>query len=124
MKTFDLNAELKKIKQNTNKDELGMILVHNGIVRGTSRVGNKSVSIMELSFDKEKLSAAIKKAKENKGVKSVVVWINEGELSVGDDIMYVILSGDRRINILKPFEELIENIKSNVVTEKEIIGHK
>jgi len=123
MKTFDLNAELKKIKLNTNKDELGMILVHNGIVRGTSRVGKESVSIMELSFDSEKLSEAIEKAKRNSGVKSVVVWINEGRLSVGDDIMYVILAGDRRINILKPFEELIENIKSNVVTEKEIIEH-
>ncbi len=121
MKTFDLNKELTKIKQTVDKDELGMILVHNGVVRGTSRVKGDSVSFMELSYDREKLALAIDKTKTARGVKSVVVWINEGKLAVGDDIMYVIVAGDRRSNILKPFEGLIEYIKGYVVIENEQI---
>ncbi len=122
MKMFDLNTELARIKKSIDKDELGMVLVHNGIVRGTSRIGDRSVHSMELSYDKAKLDKAIEKAKRKNGVKDVVVWINEGKLSVGDDIMYVIVAGDRRSNILKPFEELIEDIKGGVVTEKETLG--
>ena len=37
-------------KQTTNPEDLGMILVHNGIVRGTSKSG-KPVHGMKLSFD-------------------------------------------------------------------------
>jgi molybdopterin synthase catalytic subunit len=121
MSIFDLNAELKKIKNNTSKNELGMILIHNGVVRGTSRKENKQVKNMHLTYDKDKLNSAIEKTKSTKGIANVVVWINEGKLEVGDDIMYVIVAGDRRVNILKPFENLIEEIKSSVVIEKETI---
>ncbi len=119
MMMFDLNKELEKIKNGVDKDELGMILVHNGIVRGTSRKGDGRVISMQLDYDKDKLDKAVKDTLDRQGVKSVVVYINEGLLKVGDDIMYVIVAGDRRANILSPFIELIEQIKTNVVTEAE-----
>ena len=31
---------LKEVKQRANPEDLGIILVHNGIVRGTSKSGN------------------------------------------------------------------------------------
>ncbi len=119
MMMFDLNKELEKIKNGVDKDELGMILVHNGIVRGTSRKGDGRVISMQLDYDKNRLDKAVKDTLDRQGVKSVVVYINEGLLKVGDDIMYVIVAGDRRANILSPFIELIEQIKTNVVTETE-----
>ncbi len=121
MSTFNLMAELEKIKKDTDSNELGMILVHNGVVRGTSKKENKSIQDIYLEYDADKLENIINKTKQNKGVKEVVVWINKGRLNVGDDIMYVIVAGDRRVNILKPFENLIEYIKSNVVIEKETL---
>ena len=119
MMMFDLNKELEKIKNGVDKDELGMILVHNGIVRGTSRKVDGRVISMQLDYDKNRLDKAVKDTLDRQGVKSVVVYINEGLLKVGDDIMYVIVAGDRRANILSPFIELIEQIKTNVVTETE-----
>ncbi len=122
---FDINKELKNIKDSINKDSLGMILVHNGIVRGTPKENNGRVVSLKLNYNKKMLDDIVDSAyKSNSGIKKIVVWINEGVLNVGDDMMYVIVAGDRRVNILKPFEDLIENIKKNVVEEKELIDEK
>jgi hypothetical protein len=45
---------IEEIKLRANPEELGMILVHNGLVRATSKSG-KPVRGMKLSYDKEKL---------------------------------------------------------------------
>ncbi len=121
--TFNLDEELKKIKQTANPKKLGMILVHNGIVRATSKKENKPVSSLNISYNKEKLQQLIDKTyKENPGIEKIIVKINDGKLNVGDDIMFVIVAGDRRSNILKPFEDLIETIKTKIVEEKETIA--
>ena len=48
------------------------------------------------------------------------VWINQGKLSIGDDIMFVLVAGRFRTDVLPVFQELIREIKNNVVTEKEM----
>ena len=40
-------------------------------------------------------------------------------LKVGDDIMYVLVAGRLRTNVLPTFEELVSKIKREVVSEKE-----
>ncbi len=120
---FDLNNALKEIKSSVDNKGLGMILVHNGLVRGTPKDKRGVVKSLTLSYNKEKLQQAVDNTyKKNPGIKKVIVWINEGNLSVGDDMMYVIVAGDRRKNILRPFEELIEEIKEAVVQEQEKLG--
>lgn len=122
---FDLNKELENIKKSVNKNSLGMILVHNGIVRGSPKENGGRVVSLNLKFDEKRLKEIVDAAyKSNSGIKKIVVWINEGVLNVGDDMMYVIVAGDRRINILKPFEDLIESIKKDVVEEKELIDER
>ncbi len=121
MKSFDLGLEIKRIKEKAPADKLGMILVHNGVVRATSKEGDKSVAGMVLSYDHEALDELIKRTREeNPGVVDIVAWINEGKLSVGDDIMYLIVAGDRRSNLLPVFESLIEQIKGRIVKETEL----
>jgi hypothetical protein len=36
----------------------------------------------------------------------IKAWINEGPLKVGDDIMYVLVAGRLKTNVLPTFEEL------------------
>jgi len=43
---------VEEVKQTTNPEELGMILIHNGIVRGTSKSG-KPVHGMKLSYEEK-----------------------------------------------------------------------
>ena len=49
-----LNQWLKEIKGNCDADSLGMILVHNGIVRGTAKDG-KPVKGMKLSYNNKEV---------------------------------------------------------------------
>jgi molybdopterin synthase catalytic subunit len=45
--------------------------------------------------------------------------VNEGELAIGDDIMYVIVGGDIRDNVFEALMALVRMIKTEVVTETE-----
>jgi molybdopterin synthase catalytic subunit len=108
-----------EIKQKTNPQELGMILAHNGIVRGTSKSG-KPVQAMRLTYDREKLNSVLPGFEKRAGIICIKVWINSGDLKVGDDIMFVAVAGRFRTDVLPVFEELISVIKREIVAEEEI----
>ncbi len=109
---------IEEIKSKSPKDQLGMILVHNGIVRATSKEG-KPVEGMVLSYDEKLLNNLVAQFKKNDGIVDIKVWINQGKLSIGDDIMLVLVAGRFRTDVLPVFQELIREIKNNVVDEKE-----
>ena len=54
------------------------------------------------------------------GIFYVRVWLNEGQLRVGDDIMYVLIGGDIRPRVLDALQFLVGKIKTECVTEKEL----
>jgi molybdopterin synthase catalytic subunit len=110
---------IKEIKKECPPDMLGMILFHNGIVRATAKDGGK-VQAMNLSFDKTKLEAAVRKFKKKNGIADIKAWINEGHLQVGDDIMNICVAGRFRKDVLPVFQELITVIKTEIVKEEEI----
>jgi molybdopterin synthase catalytic subunit len=109
---------LKEVKQRANPEDLGMILVHNGIVRGTSKSGNP-VRAMKLSYDQKKLNSVIPLFKQRTGVVEVKVWINSGNLKDGDNTLVLLVAGRFRTDILPVFEELLSLIKNEIVTEEE-----
>ena len=110
---------LEEIKQSADPSLLGMILVHNGVVRGTSKDG-EPVARMNLSFDRAKLESCVAKFRSTPGIVDIRVWINEGELSVGADIMYLLVAGRLRTDVLPVFQELLSTIKNEVVREEEM----
>ena len=114
-----LEQWLNEIKQTADPGELGMILLHNGVVRGTSKQG-EAVGRMLLSYDGPALEKAIKEHKEREGIVNIRVWINSGELNIGEDIMLVLVAGRFRTDVLPVFESLIAKIKGEIVSEKEI----
>lgn len=109
---------MDEIKSKANPEQLGMILVHNGVVRATGKHGN-TVRGMLLSYDKWKLQSMIEDFSSRDGIAAIKAWINEGSLSTGDDIMYVLVAGRFRTDVLPVFEELISKIKKEIVTERE-----
>ena len=110
---------ISDIKRECSPDMLGMILVHNGIVRATSKQG-KSVAGMKLSYDQAMLDKAVRRFRNMEGIVDVRAWINEGLLKVGDDIMYVCVAGRFRKDILPVFQDLITLIKTEIVREEEL----
>lgn len=109
---------LEEVKKNADPGTLGMILVHNGIVRATSKDG-QPVAGMNLSYDKLKLKQAITEHKKRDGIEDIRVWIGSGELHAGDDIMRVLVAGRFRTDVLPVFESLISVIKNEIVNEQE-----
>jgi len=112
---------LKEIKKTSDPESLGMILVHNGVVRGTAKDG-KPVKAMQLSYKQDDLDKCVSRLEKGEGITAIRVWINHGSLNIGDDIMYVLVAGRFRTDVLPVFQELIATIKGEIVNEKEIAG--
>ena len=110
---------LAEVKKSADPEGLGMVLVHNGVVRGTSKQG-KPVRGMDLSYDEEKLQRLVSEQKRKDGIVDIKVWINRGELKVGDDIMLVLVAGRFRTDVVPVFDSLISTIKGEIVKEREL----
>ncbi len=90
---------MEEIRKSVSPDMLGMMLVHNGVVRASSKQGT-AVKGMRLTYDRRLLAAAIDEAKSHEGIADVKAWINEGDLGIGDDIMYVLVAGRFRTDVI------------------------
>ena len=60
---------------------------------------------------------------QREGIYYIRVWLNQGVLSVGDDIMYVLIGGDIRPRVVAALEELVGRIKRECVTETELYAN-
>ncbi|MCR5485851.1 MAG: molybdenum cofactor biosynthesis protein MoaE [Clostridiales bacterium] len=121
MKFPSISELLSEAKSDMNAPESGIYLIHNGVVRAIAKDDStKAVKGMILSYDREKLDEAVNKAKSAKGINYLRVFINEGDLKIGDDIMLVLIGGDTRKNAFPVLETLLTDIKTNCVTEKEL----
>ena len=118
---------LAEAKQDPKASQCGMFLTHPGVVRVTPtrqvREGAKGlgdVAQIEFSYDAAGVDAAVKEALTWPGVYYVRVWLNEGTLSVGDSIMYVLIGADIRPNCIDALQKLVGKIKNDLVVETEI----
>lgn len=117
--SVSLETLLKKVKSSPNISKAGMILCHNGIVRDFSRVGDKTVCRLSVSVDSAAINDLKKWALNQPGMVAVEIEAMEGDFTVGDDLMFVVLAGDVRENVFAVMRELIERIKTTCVSKKE-----
>lgn len=118
---------LKEAKAHESAPRIGMYLTHNGIVRQSAkakvRFGDEAalpVTGMYFSYEPEKVDAIIAETYKMEGIHYIRVWLNEGELTVGDDIMYVLIGGDIRPHVVDALQYLVGRIKNECVVEKEL----
>lgn len=118
---------LAEAKADESAPRCGMYLVHNGTVRELPKKlvregvddGSK-VAGMHFSYDAEGLAEAVEEAKTWEGIEYVRVWLNEGDLALGDDIMFVLIGGDIRPHVVDALQKLVGTIKNELVQEIEI----
>ena len=118
---------LKEAKEDPSASECGMYLIHNGTVRQTARAmvrqgadNTEPVTGMVFRRNAEKIDQAVRKAKEMPGIFYVRVWLNEGVLTLGDDIMLVLVGGDIRPHVIDALQSLVGTIKNECVIEQEL----
>ena len=125
-KAPSMDQWLQEAKKDPQAASCGMYLFHAGVVRQSARAcvreGEKDVppvAGLTLSSEEAKVSEAVKRAREMPGIHYVRVWLNQGELEVGDDMMRVLVGGDIRPHVVDALQALVEEIKTNCVNEKE-----
>ena len=114
----DVNEWIRAVKAQPDAGRIGMILSHQGVVRGASRSG-EPVTGMDLTVDRARLAEALAEAATWPGVVAVRAWVNEGSLAVGDDIMKVLVAGDLREHVFDGLQRLVARLKTDVVSEVE-----
>ena len=121
---------LKEAKADPAAADCGMFLVHNGTVRQTAKAkvrqgkeNTEPVTGMICRYDAEKVEQVIAEAKRMDGIHYIRVWLNEGELTLGDDIMFVLVGGDIRPHVIDALQTLVGTIKNRCVVEQELYAH-
>ena len=121
-----IDAWLKEAKAAPNADKIGMYLTHNGVVRATAKAkvrageeNTRPVTGMTFAYDAAKVEAAIAATYAMDGIYYVKAWLNEGDLAVGDDIMFVLIGGDIRPHVVDALQSLVGRIKNECVGEIE-----
>jgi molybdopterin synthase catalytic subunit len=110
---------IDSIKKHPDYHRAGMILCHNGVVRDTSRDGRK-VSGLTISVDHEKLRQVVETYKKKPGIVEILVEVAENKkLAVGDDVMFLVVAGDIRENVITILNDTLNAIKTTVTQKTE-----
>ena len=118
---------LQEAKAHESAPKIGMYLTHNGTVRQTAKAkvrygaeNTREVTGMFFSYDEQKVNDVIADTYKMEGIYYIKVWLNEGQLKTGDDIMYVLIGGDIRPRVVDALQYLVGRVKNECVVEKEI----
>lgn len=119
---MNINRLIDRIKKHPDYHEAGMILCHNGVVRRTSRDGRR-VTGLKISVDHDKLQHVIEKYKKTPGIIEILVEIAENrDLAVGDDVMFLVVAGDIRENVIETLKKTLDDIKTSVTSKTQFYG--
>ncbi len=106
--------------------QTGMYLFHNGVVRQTAKAAvrqgaadTRPVTGMVFTYDAEQAAAAEEAARQLPGITYIRTWLNQGQLSVGDDLMLILVGGDIRPHVVDALQFLVERLKTACVKEEE-----
>ena len=118
---MDISQTIARMKENPDFGcKVGMILVHNGVVRGWSRKDGGQVEWLEVTCDHAKIEALRQEYLNMDGIFDIVIDAKSGRLHVGDDLMFILVSGDIRENVIPALSGLLDRIKTEAIDKKEI----
>lgn len=108
---MDMNALLAAIKGRPDYHKVGMILCHNGVVRGSSRDGSP-VSMVTVRADRAAIETVVAEQRKRPGIVEILVEVNEGDLKVGDDLLAIVVAGDIREHVIPVLTDTLNLIKA------------
>ena len=118
---MDISQAIAELKRQPGfADHVGMILIHNGVVRNWSRQDHASVTALEVRPDHAKIEALRREYLQRPGIYAIVIEARAGRFQPGDDLLFIIVAGDIRENIKPVLAELLDRVKAEAITKKEI----
>jgi molybdopterin synthase catalytic subunit len=119
---MDISKRIAEIKKQPGfQDNVGMILIHNGVVRNWSRKDKGKVKALEVTPDLIKIEAIRQELLHRKGIFDIVIETRSGIFQPGDDLLFLIVAGDIREHIKPVLAELLDRVKAEAIAKKELI---
>ena len=123
MYKMDINKSLTELKQLPGfTDNVGMTLIHNGVVRGWSRNNHENVDSVHVTPNRERIQEICEELEKEPGIFKIIADAKEGVLKPGDDLLFLIVAGDIRENVKRTFSNLLDRVKSEAVVKQEYIS--
>ncbi|ACS80671.1 molybdenum cofactor biosynthesis protein MoaE [Maridesulfovibrio salexigens] len=120
---MDISKKIAELKQDPEfADNVGMILIHNGVVRGWSRGTREKVTGIEIKADHAKIEEIRQEHEKHPGIYKIVAHANEGVFKPGDDVLFLIVAGDIRENVKACLSSLLDTVKAQAFTKKEVLA--
>jgi molybdopterin synthase catalytic subunit len=117
---MDISKTIAEMKKDPNfADNVGMVLIHNGIVRGWSRGDHSTVSKMRVVSDLDKIEQIRQDIEAMPGIYKVAVEARSGVMQPGDDVLFLIVAGDIRENVKPALALMLDRVKSEAVSKEE-----
>ena len=118
---MDLTQKLNELKSRPDfSDNVGMVLIHNGTVRGWSRKDHSSVSAIRVTPDHKRIAELRDEFLQHDGIYDIIVEAKSGTLKPGDDLLFIIVAGDIREHVKPVLADLLDRIKSEAVAKQEL----
>ena len=119
---MDISKTIAEMKQDPAfAENVGMLLIHNGTVRGWSRGDHAPVSQIEVFADQAKVEQIRSEIEQREGIYKVVIEARSGVMQPGDDLLFMIVAGDIRENVKPALALLLDRIKAEAISKKEIL---
>jgi len=119
---MDIADMIADIRRRPDFGRVGMLLAHNGVVRETTRDG-RSVRGLRVNVDHARLQRILNEQRMRPGIVDIRVAIAEDRaLSVGDDLMLLIVAGDIRENVIAVLTDTLNQIKTTVTEKTEYLA--
>ncbi len=120
---MDISQAIAELKKTPGfSDNVGMVLVHNGMIRGWSRKDHRNVTAVEITPDHAKIQALCEEVQKRPGIFRAIAQAEGGVKHPGDDVLFIIVAGDIRENVKPALSDLLDRIKSEAVGKREIFG--
>ncbi len=123
--TFTVQDLLSNVKKNENFAKAGAIAIFIGVVRGENNEGQKVVNLTMQAYEEkanEVLATISKELSKKPEIVDVQIHHLLGEFNVGDDVVFVAVSGGHRKEVFAVLQEAVERYKHEApVFKKETI---
>jgi len=126
--TVALLDVIESVKKHPNYKKVGAMALFVGVVRGNTKEG-ESVKCLQLEAYDEKADEALEKIcidlKGRKDIADVQIHHFTGKFELGEDLVYVLVAGGHRENVLPVLQEAVERFKKEApIFKKEYVKDK
>ncbi len=119
---MDISQTIAALKQQPGfAENVGMVLIHNGTVRGWSRHDRQGVTALEVSPDQKKIEEIRQEFLKWPGIFDIKIEALAGTFAPGDDLLFLVVAGDIRENVKAALAGLLDRVKAGPIKKREIM---